>query len=103
MHVKFDSPYAYEKVLMQMMLRMQRTGGAVLCTSKLTMRNADLAMRMQRSGVQVKLIWVSDAPRDESMELLERLKMENVQVERVDPWKAEGPKPAAGFEDECDF
>ena len=37
------------------------------------------------------------------MELLERLKMENVQVERVDPWKAEGPKPAAGFEDECDF
>ena len=102
MHVKFDSPYAYEKVLMQMMLRMQRTGGAVLCTSKLTMRSADLAMRMQRSGVQVKLIWVSDAPRDESMELLERLKMENVQVERVDPWKAESGKTAA-FEDECDF
>jgi hypothetical protein len=82
---------------------MQRTGGAVLCTSKLTMRCADLAMRMQRSGVQVKLIWVSDDPREDSMELLERLKMESVQVERIDPWKTEGRQSSASFEDDCDF
>lgn len=103
LRVKFDSPYAYEKVLMQMMLRMQRTGGAVLCTSRLTMRTADLAMRMQRSGVQVKLIWISDDPRDEAMELLERVRMENVQAERVDPWKAEGRRHSVNLEDECDF
>jgi len=103
LRVKFDSPFAYEQVLIQMMQRMQRTGGAVLCTSKLTMKNADLAMRMQRSGVQVKLTWVSDDPREEAMELLERLKMNGVQVERIDPWKTEGRKAALDFEDECDF
>ena len=103
LRVKFDSPFAYEQVLMQMMQRMQRTGGAVLCTSKLTMKTADLAMRMQRSGVQVKLVWVSDDPRDEAMELVERLKMDSVQVERVDPWKTEGKKPVLDFEDDCDF
>lgn len=103
LRVKFDSPFAYEKVLMQMMQRMQRTGGAVLSTTRLTMRTADLAMRMQRSGVQVKLIWVSDDPRDEAMELVERLKMESVQVERVDPWKAEGRGTGRALEDDCDF
>jgi hypothetical protein len=103
LRVKFDRPFAYEKVLMQMMQRMQRTGGAVLCTSKLTMKTADLAMRMQRSGVQVKLVWVSDDPRDEGMELLERLKMESVQVERVDPWKTENKRSGNDLEDDCDF
>ena len=103
LRVKFDSPYAYEQVLMQMMSRMQRTGGAVLSTTKLTMRTADLAMRMQRSGVQVKLIWVSDDPRDDAMELLERLKMGNVQVERIDPWRSEGNRRADNPADECDF
>ena len=103
LRVKFDSPFAYEQVLMQMMQRMQRTGGAVLCTSKLSMKTADLAMRMQRSGVQVKLVWVSDDPRDEAMELLERLKMDSVQVERIDPWKTEDKKSALDFEDDCDF
>ena len=103
MRVKFDSPYAYEKVLMQMLSRMQRTGGAVLATAKLTMRTADLAMRMQRSGVQTRLIWVSDDPRDEALALLERLKMEGVQVERVDPWRQESRRSASAFQDDCDF
>ena len=79
------------------------TGGAVLSTAKLTMRTADLAMRMQRSGVQVKLVWISDDPRDEAMELVERLKMDSVQVERVDPWREETRKSALDFEDACDF
>ena len=103
MRVKFDSPYAYEKVLMQMLSRMQRTGGAVLATAKLTMRTADLAMRMQRSGVQTRLIWVSDDPRDEALALLERLKMEGVQVERVDPWRQESRRSASAFPDDSDF
>ena len=103
LRVKFDSPFAYEQVLVQMMQRMQRTGGAVLCTTKLTMKTADLAMRMQRSGVQVKLMWISDDPREEAMELIERLKMNSVQVQHIDPWKTEGKKSALDFEDECDF
>ena len=103
LRVKFDSPFAYEQVLLQMTQRMQRTGGAVLCTAKLTMKTADLAMRMQRSGVQVKLVWISDDPRDEAMELVERLKMESVQVERMDPWREESRKPVMDFEDACDF
>lgn len=100
MRVRFDSPYAYEKVLMLMLARMQRTGGAVLVTSKLAMRTADLALRMQRSGIQTKLIWIADDPRDESLELLERLKMGSVQVERVDPWKIEGRRPAPDLTDD---
>lgn len=103
LRVAFDSPYGYEQVLAQMMSRMQRTGGAVLATTNLTMRTADLALRMQRSGVQVRLIWVSDDPRSESMELLERLKMGNVQVERADPWKAESRRRGEDPDDECDF
>lgn len=90
MRAEFDSPYPYEQVLMLMLQRMQRTGGAVLATGRMTSRTADIAMRMQRSGIQVKLIWVTDAPRDEALEMLERLKMSGVQVETADPWAQEG-------------
>jgi len=103
MRVRFDSPYAYEKVLMLMLARMQRTGGAVLVTAKLTMRTADLALRMQRSGIRTKLAWVNGDARDEDLEMLERLKMGSVLVERVDPWKAEGGGPAGNMPDDCDF
>ena len=84
--VAFDCPYAYEDVLSLMLRRMQRTGGAVLITARLTTRIADAAMRMQRSGMQVKLIWVTDATRSETLEMLERLKMAGVLVEQADPW-----------------
>ena len=89
MRVAFDSPYPYEQVLTLMMRRMQRTGGAMLITSRLTSRIADIAMRMQRSGMQVKFIWITDAPRDEALEMLERMKMANVAVQTVDPWAVE--------------
>ena len=72
--------------------RMQRTGGAVLATGRLTTRTVDIAMRMQQRGVQVKLIWATDAPRDEALEMLERLKMAGAAVERVDPWAEELPQ-----------
>lgn len=89
MRVKFDSPYEYEQVLMLMMRRMSRTGGAVIVTPHLTSRIADLAARMQHSGVQAKVIWISDTRLDQSLEMMERLKMENVQVARIDPWNME--------------
>lgn len=89
MRASFDSPYAYEKVLALMLARMQRTGGAVLVTARLTAKCADVALRMQRSGIRTKFIWVTDEPREESLALLERLKMENVLVECVDPWRDE--------------
>ena len=92
MHVAFDSPYPYEQVLMLMLQRMQRTGGAVLATSRMTSRTADIAMRMQRSGIRVLLIWVTDAPRDEALEMLERLKMSGVQVRTVDPWEQDAKR-----------
>ena len=86
LRVRFDSPYGYEQVLTLMLARFQRTGGAVLVTARLTTRIADMALRMQRYGVATRLVWVSDDERDESMTLIERLKMGGVQAERLDPW-----------------
>ena len=94
MRVSFDSPAPYEEILMQMTGRMQRTGGIVLVTSRLSMRTADMAMRMQHMGARVRLIWVSDEPREESLEILERLKMEGVQVQQRDPWQTARPATA---------
>ena len=82
----FDSPYDFERVLMLMLGRLQRTGGAVLVTARLTTRIADMAMRMQHSGITTKLIWVTDDARDEALELMERLRMSGVEAERLDPW-----------------
>ena len=86
LRAEFDSPYGYEQVLTLMLGRFQRTGGAVLVTARLTTRIADMALRMQQSGVATRLVWVSDDTRDESMALIERLKMGGVKAERLDPW-----------------
>jgi len=88
LRARFDSPYGYEQVLTPMLARFQRTGGAVLVTARLTTRIADMALRMRQSGVATRLVWVSDDDRDESMALIERLKMGGVQAERLDPWDA---------------
>ena len=93
LRVKFDSPYAYEKVLIQMTGRMQRTGGAILVTAKLTLRVADAAIRMQQSGIRTRLLWVTDDERDEAMMLIARMRMANVDVRKVDPWYVEAPEP----------
>ena len=101
--VSFDSPYDYERVLMLMMGRLQRTGGAVLITARLTTRIADTAMRMQQSGITTKLVWVSDDAREASLEMLERLRMAGVQAERLDPWGFdEGASRPDDFDDEYD-
>ena len=104
LRVKFDSPYGYEQVLTLMLARFQRTGGAVLVTPRLTTRIADMAMRMQRSGVATRLIWVSDDDRDESMALIERVKMGGVQAVRLDPWDdGEVARGGAEASDEYDI
>ena len=90
MRVKFDSPYAYDQVLLLMMQRLQRTGGAILVTSRLTSRVADAALRMQRTGISTRVVWVTDTPRSQSLEMVERLKMENVSVELSNPWREAG-------------
>ncbi len=100
MRAEFDCPNPYEQVLMLVFQRMQRTGGAVLATARLTTRTVDIAIRMQQRGVQVKLIWATDAPRDEALEMLERLKMAGASVERVDPWAVEAPPPPRPASDE---
>lgn len=86
MRVNFDCPYPYEQVLLLMTRRLQRTGGAVLVTSRLTTHAADLAVQMQRQGIAVKFIWIDDAPRAESREMLERIRMSGAQVAQIDPW-----------------
>lgn len=86
MRVKFDSPFPYEQVQMQMLRRTTRTGGCVLVTPRLTTRVADMALKLSRSGVRVRLLWVTDSRNVQSLEMVERLKMENVEARLVDPW-----------------
>ena len=100
--VTFDSPYDYERVLMLMLTRLQRTGGAVLITARLTTRIADLIIRMRQSGMTARLVWVSDDDRDTSMAMLERLKMAGVEATRLDPWGFDGAK-RPGFDDDYDL
>lgn len=86
MRVKFDSPYPYEQVQIQMLRRTTRTGGCVLVTPRLTTRVADMALKLSRSGVRVKLVWVTDSQNSQSLEMVERLKMENVEASLLNPW-----------------
>ena len=85
MRVPFDNPTPYEQVLMTIPSRMMRTGGAVLVTARLTSRVADMALKLRAGGARIRLVWVSEEARDESLQMLERLKMDGVEVERVDP------------------
>lgn len=87
MRVQFDSPYPYEQVLSLEMRRMQRTGGAVLITARLTPRIADIAQQLKRYGMQVCVCWVTETRRAEAMEMLERLRLMGIQAIRVDPWE----------------
>jgi len=103
--VTFDSPYDYERVLMLMLGRLQRTGGAVLVTARLTTRIADMALRMQMSGITTRLVWVSDDARDETLTMLERLRMGGVEVQRRDPWTMDAASARSAendFDDEYD-
>lgn len=100
--VAFDSPYDYERVLTLMLGRLQRTGGAVLVTARLTTRIADMTLRMQQSGITTRLVWVSDDAREETLTMLERLRMGGVEVQRRDPWSAAAADPRTAAENDFD-
>lgn len=84
--VTFDSPYPFEQVLMLEMRRLQRTGGAVLITPRLTPRIADLALQLRRGGMHVTVCWITDNRREEADRLLSRLTQGGLRAYRVDPW-----------------
>ena len=93
-HVAFDSPYGFEQVLMTMNARLGRTGGLALITAKLSVRVADMAIRMRGLGLNVRVVWVTDDRRPEQMQLTARMEMADVSVTIVDPFAGSGaPSP----------
>ena len=87
MRVSFNAKQSYDQILMMMLGRLQRVGGAILVTARLTMRTADIALRMQRMGVAVKIIWINDDPRQTQSALTEQMRMAGIEVEARDPWR----------------
>ena len=81
----FDSGYAFETSLAVEMRRMQRTGGAVIITSRLNARIADIAMQMRRGGMHVELRWVSESRGTDGNGIAARLALAGVEVKRVIP------------------
>ena len=86
MRATFDSPYPFEQVLMLEMRRMQRTGGAVLITSRLTPRTCDIAQQLRGYGMQVAVFWVTDTRRPDALEMLERLTIGGIEARKIDPY-----------------
>ncbi len=82
-NVPFDCAYAFEKLLAVEMRRMQRTGGALIITSRLAMRTADIAMQMRRSGLQVRINWITDSRAGDGNEIVARLALAGVEVNKV--------------------
>ena len=58
---------------------MQRTGGVILVTARLSSQTADFALRMRQQGLMVRVCLVSSAS-GESQELLARLATQGVQA-----------------------
>ena len=77
--VQFDCPYPFEQILALETRRMQRTGGVVLVTSRLSSQTADFALRMRQQGLMVRVCLVSSAS-GESQELLAQLATQGVQA-----------------------
>ena len=84
--IPFDSPYPFDQVLMLEMRRMQRTGAAVLITSRLTPRTCDIAQQMKRNGMQVAVLFVTDTRRPDALEMIERLNTLGIQTQKIDPY-----------------
>ena len=86
-HLNFDGQYLFEQLALVEMRRIQRTGGMILITARLTANIADAALNMRRSGMQVMFMWITDSPRTETMELLTRMSLGGVMTRRVNPWQ----------------
>lgn len=86
MRVKFDSPYPYEQVLMLEMRRIQRTGGVVMVTPRLTPRMTDIALQFKRYGMKVAVCLITEARRSEALQMLDELAALGVNAHRIDPY-----------------
>ena len=88
MHFDGDNPF--ESVLELETRRLSRSGGAVIITQRISTQIGDIAMRMKRNGLKVRLYWISDSQRTEAMSMLMLLSSMGVSVRRVSPlcdWK----------------
>lgn len=91
--LNFDGEYPFEQVITLEMRRLQRTGGIVLITARLTMRIADMALQLHRSGAKVCVCWITETRRAQAMELLTRLELQGIQIRRINPWIASASAP----------
>jgi len=95
--LRFDGGYPYEQLLMLEMRRVERTGGVILITSRMTAAIADIAMKMRFLGVRVLFLWITESARDETMELMTRMELGGVDARKVNPWSdiAQGGRVSA--------
>lgn len=87
---RFDGENPFESVLELETRRLSRSGGAVIITQRINTQISDMALRMRRSGLKVRLYWISDSQRPEAMAMLTRLSGMGVHTRRVSPlcdWK----------------
>lgn len=85
-NAKFDSSYPFEQTLSYEMRRLQRTGGAVIVTGRLTTRVADMAIQMRRGGMRIAVRWINESAGQEGGELTARLAVYGIEVRRIDPY-----------------
>ncbi len=84
--LKFDCPYSFEQVLALEMRRVQRTGGVLLITARLTGAIADNVLRMRRLGVRVQICWVAESLTPEGMTMKAQLEHSGIPVRQISPW-----------------
>jgi len=84
--LRFDGGYPYEQLLMLETRRIERTGGVVLITSRMTAAIADIAMKMRRLGMRVLFLWITESARNETMELMTRMELGGVEARKINPW-----------------
>lgn len=82
----FDCPYSFEQVLAIEMQRIQRTGGVLLVTARLTSAIADNALRMRRLGVRVQISWIAESMTPECLTLKAQLELSGIVVRQISPW-----------------
>lgn len=88
--LRFDGENPFENVLELETRRLSRSGGAVIISQRINTQICDMALRMKRSGLKVKVYWISESQRPEALSMLMRLSDMGVQVKRVSPlcdWK----------------
>lgn len=91
--LSFDSPYSFEQVIALEMRRLQRTGALIVVTTRMNPTLAELAMRIDQLGVQVRYIWVAEVVHADHETLKKRLELAGIDVETVNPWQS---APARG-------